>query len=166
MKALTEQQVLRKLGIQDFRHLSKKKIMKFFSMIPNMDPEVAKAALAQFPAYANSVNELVKDYKEIVLKMIESDKEDSLSYHTICNEILKNIEDELHKDNLTFEEKDHLINKMLDLQENIRKYHKDRRDHAFKIIGTAGIFIGGIIVAITSAIGGASSTELPDDLDC
>ena len=47
-KVLSESQVLEKLDIPDFRHLSKDKIMTFFSMLPSMDPEVAKKAIEQF----------------------------------------------------------------------------------------------------------------------
>lgn len=44
-KQLTEAQVLEKLNIPDFRHLSKDNVMSFASMIQDMDPEVAKKAL-------------------------------------------------------------------------------------------------------------------------
>lgn len=44
-RSLTEKQVLRKLGISDFRHMTKDKVVRFVSMLPYMDPEVAKKAL-------------------------------------------------------------------------------------------------------------------------
>ena len=44
-RILTEQNVLNKLGISDFRHMAKDKIVKFASMLPYMDPEVAEKAL-------------------------------------------------------------------------------------------------------------------------
>ena len=50
-RPMNEQKVLNKLGIEDFRHLSKEKVVEFISMIPNMEPEVAKAAIAQFPEF-------------------------------------------------------------------------------------------------------------------
>ena len=71
-KNLTEQQVLKKLDIPDFRHLSKDKVMKFASMLPNMDPEVAKKALEQFPEFAKTSKEMLVDYKEILEKGIAS----------------------------------------------------------------------------------------------
>ena len=43
-RTLTENQVLKKLNIPDFRHLSKDNIMSFVSMIDKMNPEVAKKA--------------------------------------------------------------------------------------------------------------------------
>ena len=50
-RTISEQQVLQRLGIQDFRHMTKDKIMRFATMLPYMDPEVAKKALEQFPAF-------------------------------------------------------------------------------------------------------------------
>ena len=44
----TEIQVLKKLDIPDFRHLTKDKVIAFATMIPGMEPEVAKKALEQF----------------------------------------------------------------------------------------------------------------------
>ncbi|WP_156951394.1 hypothetical protein [Lacrimispora aerotolerans] len=44
-ETITEQKVLNKLDIPDFRHMTKDKVMGFASMLPDMDPEVAKKAL-------------------------------------------------------------------------------------------------------------------------
>ena len=40
-RPLTEQQVLKKLKIEDFRHLTKDKVIAMASMLDKMDPEVA-----------------------------------------------------------------------------------------------------------------------------
>ena len=44
-RSLTEQKVLKKLGIDDFRHLTKDKVITMASMLDRMDPEVAKKAI-------------------------------------------------------------------------------------------------------------------------
>lgn len=84
---LTERQVLDQLGIPDFRHLSKDKIMTFFSMLPNMNPDVAQKAIEQFPVYADVVKEVVGDFMEIVNtvltkmpKIIKHIMKDAISY--------------------------------------------------------------------------------------
>jgi hypothetical protein len=38
-------QVLKKLDIPDFRHLTKDKVIEFATMVPRMNPEVAKKAV-------------------------------------------------------------------------------------------------------------------------
>lgn len=77
---LTEKQVLKKLNIPDFRHLSKDKIMTFFSMLPNMDSEVAKKAIEQFPTYASTVKEIVSEYKGFLEKAFADNAESVQSY--------------------------------------------------------------------------------------
>ena len=47
-RTLTEANVLKKLDIEDFRHLTKDKVITMASMLDRMDPEVAKKALEQF----------------------------------------------------------------------------------------------------------------------
>ena len=88
---LTEKQVLKKLNIPDFRHLSKDKIMTFFSMLPNMDPEVAKKAIEQFPTYAGTVKEIVSEYKGLLEKALSDNAESIQSYYAICNSILNTL---------------------------------------------------------------------------
>lgn len=56
-RTLSEKKVLKKLGIPDFRHMTKDKVVEFASMLSRMDPEVAKKALEQFPEYAKNVLE-------------------------------------------------------------------------------------------------------------
>ena len=56
-RTLSEQKVLKQLKIDNFRQLSKDTIMKFASSINQMDPEVAKKALEQFPEFATVVKE-------------------------------------------------------------------------------------------------------------
>lgn len=41
-RTLTEKKVLKKLGIDDFRHLTKEKVITMATMLDKMDPEVAK----------------------------------------------------------------------------------------------------------------------------
>lgn len=59
---LSEKKVLKKLGIPDFRHMTKDKVMSFATMLPYMDPEVAKKGARAVPIiqgfsgrYGNSV---------------------------------------------------------------------------------------------------------------
>jgi hypothetical protein len=55
---MSEEKVLKKLDIVDFRHLTKDKVIKMASMLDKMDPEVAKKALEQFPEFANTTKEM------------------------------------------------------------------------------------------------------------
>ena len=52
-RTLTETQVLNKIGKPDFRHITKEDVVSLVSMLPQMDVEVAKKVIEQFPEYAN-----------------------------------------------------------------------------------------------------------------
>ena len=47
----TEEQVKAAIGISDWRHLSKDKLMNFVSVLPNVDSEVAIRIIEQFPEF-------------------------------------------------------------------------------------------------------------------
>ena len=78
-KLLNEKQVLKKLEIDDFRHITKDKIIKMASILDGMEPEVAKKALEQFPEFSNTAKEILFNYKEILDKAIISNDESILS---------------------------------------------------------------------------------------
>ena len=82
---LTEKQVLKKLDIPDFRHLTKGKVIDLASMLDRMDPEVAKKALEQFPEFAKAAKEILAEYKDTLDKGIASNNESVKAYYDVCN---------------------------------------------------------------------------------
>lgn len=88
-RPLTEQKVLRKLNIEDFRHLTKDKIITMASMLDKMDPKVAKKALEQFPEFSNTAKEMLGAYKDTLDKGLESNRESVQSYYDSCKSIIE-----------------------------------------------------------------------------
>ena len=70
-RTLTEQKVLKELGIDDFRHLTKGKVITMASMLDKMDPEVAKKAIEQFPEFAHTMKDIFHDYKQTWTKHLK-----------------------------------------------------------------------------------------------
>ncbi|WP_294476535.1 hypothetical protein [uncultured Ruminococcus sp.] len=136
---LTEKQVLKKLNIPDFRHLSKDKIMTFFSMLPNMDPEVAKKAIEQFPTYAGTVKEIVSEYKGFLEKALSDNAESVQSYYAICNSILNTLSNMLEQDDLSFDEKKYIIDQMLVVESRVRQKDTENKKHQLKIVGWVSV---------------------------
>ena len=94
-RTLTEQKVLKKLGIPDFRHMTKDKVMKFASMLHKMDREVAIKALEQFPEFANATTEIVAYFKEIVAKGFEENSASQNAFYSMCESINETLKQEL-----------------------------------------------------------------------
>ena len=114
-KMLCEQKVLKKLGIDDFRHLPKDKVVTLALMLDEMEPEVAKKALEQFPDFSNTMREVFGAYRAVLEKSLEVDKESVFSYYATCDAIITSCQKELEKDALTFEQRQQILACMIEV---------------------------------------------------
>ena len=112
-RQLSEKQVLEMLGIPDFRHLSKDRIMSFTSALPQMEPQVAIAALQQVPHFADTSLEIMRIYKETVSQTLAEDQENVQSFNASCDMVLGLLETLSQNDDLSFEQKNELIDRMM-----------------------------------------------------
>ena len=162
-KPLTEQKVLKKLGIEDFRHLTKDKVITMASMLDKMSPEVAKKAIEQFPNFFNTMKEILHDYKESLDKAQETNADSVKSFYDSCDMIISSLQKELEKNDLNFEEKKFIIDKMMEV--NRMKGEKDSENKKF--IATMALFgmAATAIVAgvLSSALGGNTKIEMQDN---
>lgn len=58
-RRIDEKDLLKMLGIPSFRYMSKEKLASFVSALPDVDPDVAKKALEQFPDLSAAITEIV-----------------------------------------------------------------------------------------------------------
>lgn len=158
----TEKQVLKKLDIPDFRHLSKDKIMTFFSMLPNMDPEVAKKAIEQFPTYASTVKEIVSEYKGFLNNTLADNAESVHSYYAICNSILDELSKMLEQEDLTFEKRKYIIEQMLEVESHVRQKDTENKKHILKIVGWTSVVIITFIGSLAAVLGANSGMSIPN----
>lgn len=162
-KSLTEQKVLKKLGIEDFRHLTKDKVITMASMLDKMDPEVAKKALEQFPEFAATTKEMLMEYKETLDKGLETNQESVQAYYDSCNAIIASLQKQLEDENLIFEERKYIIDRMLEVSKMMGE--KDSENKKFiatlAVIGAAAACIATAVLA--SAIGGNTQIETNDN---
>lgn len=127
--ALTEQKVLKKLGIPDFRHMTKEKIVGFVSMLPRMDPEVAKKALEQFPEFAKTALAITEGLKAEVETLVASNDENNHEFNEVCLTILNSLQVELAREGLSEEARTGIIDKMLQVARLMSE--KDTENKAF-----------------------------------
>ena len=164
-KTLTENQVLKKLNIPDFRHLSKDNIMSFVSMIDKMDPEVAKKALEQFPDFAKVSIDGLNNLKDTITKAMNDDKENANRFFDMCDSVIDAIKLAMSDGEVTFEEKKYCIDKMQEIVKMASE--KDSEGKKFKWSLVANFALSAIIVvaATVVALGGAANLELPSTKD-
>lgn len=155
-RTLTEKKVLKKLGIPDFRHMTKDKVISFATMLPKMDPEVAKKALEQFPEFAKTSLEIVGYYKEVVEQGIKENSASVQSFYATCDSIIDTLKEQLQNETLSFEEKCIIIDKMIELTQ--MKFDKDAENKAFILKVLAGAAAGtAVVVLALAAVLGAQS---------
>ncbi|MBO6240531.1 MAG: hypothetical protein J6O61_06765 [Butyrivibrio sp.] len=162
---MTEKKVLRKLGISDFKHMTKDKVIKFATMLPYMDPEVAKKALEQFPAFKDLATELVTQYKNAVDKAYESNNKSQDAFFAACNRIIDSLHKELEDDNIDSEERSRIEDKMIDVAAMIGEKDSENKNFIMKIIGAGALvvaLVGGTAAAILGANSNASSSDDDD----
>lgn len=139
-RSLTEAKVLRKLDIPDFRHLTKDKVVSFVSMLPQMDPDVAKHALEQFPAFAETSLAIVGCLKDSLGTVVSSNAESMAEFNARCQEALSTLEEELKREDLTDEGRKLVVDGIMGVIGAIAQ--KDSENKEF----LSGLFNGVLVV--------------------
>jgi hypothetical protein len=158
-RSLTETQVLKKLNIEDFRHLTKDKVISMATMLDKMDPEVAKKALEQFPEFASTMRQILSEYKKSLDEGLKQNAEGVKSYYDTCDAIITSCQRELDKEDLSFEERSFILEQMVLVAK--MKGEKNTEDKKFivmmSVIGLAAV--GLTAGAFVTALGGSFKVD-------
>lgn len=144
-RTLTEQKVLKKLAIPDFRHMTKEKVVDFAQMVYRMDPEVAKAAIAQFPEYVKLTSGMVMAYEGIIEKMMDAGKADMAAFCDTCNSIIASLQEQLRQEKLSDEEREKLNDKMIQVANMIGDKMSENKIFWLRALGTVTVTVLGLI---------------------
>jgi len=158
---LTEREVLRQMNIPDFRHITKDKVMTFASLLQKMEPEVAKKALEQFPAFAKMALEVMKEYKGVMDKTLDENSASSKQCYDIYNEVVSALKRCLTEDDLPFEEKKYYIEKMVEIARMADKKDSENKSFNWNLIAAGSFVVLAVIELGASALGGKFSINLP-----
>ena len=150
---ISEKRTLKKLGIDDFRHLTKANVVQLASMVDKMEPEVAKKALEQFPEFSGTVKTILLDYKELLNRAIDSDNESLRSTYETYNSIIIALQTELDKDTLSFDERKYIIEQMKDIANAVDKKDSANKKWLTKMAMIAGATVVGVAAVLGSVLG-------------
>lgn len=92
---LTQQEVLNKLGITDFRHMTRDKVVEFASMLPHMDRTVAIKALEQFPNFCELATGVVSALYSMNSSFLEVNDASIKQVYDACNKTLDALAEQL-----------------------------------------------------------------------
>lgn len=161
----TERQVLKKLDIPDFRHLTKEKVIAFATMIPRMDPEVAKKALEQFPNFASTSLDILTEYRGIIEEAMADDKESMLACYEMYGRVMDSLEKLLDNDDLSFDEQTYILGQMREVADAVAEKDTEKANNRLKMLGIVGGVAAAIVAALASALGGNLGIKETDDDD-
>lgn len=138
-KLLTESEVLNKLNISSFKHISKEKIHQFSSMIPDIEPEVTKSILLQFPNFTKDSIEMVSYFKTSMGTKMDQKKVDTKQFYDSCDAVLYSLNELLKKDKLSTKQQESIASSISIIL--AMKNEKDKNDKKFinGLIGALGI---------------------------
>lgn len=168
-RTLTEKKVLKKLGITDFRHMTKDKVVSFVSMLPRMDPEVAKAALAQFPEFKDLAKDIVNELKRSFDTIIAENEKSQDAFYKACDRILTMLESELKVDNLTSEDRDRIEDKMIEVAQMMSEKDSENKQwigELFTKLGFGCLFVlagVGAAIGINAQVNGNALDDIDED---
>lgn len=162
----TEEKVLKKLDIPDFRYITKDKVMALATMIPKMDSEVAKKAIEQFPNFSSTSLQIMKEYKDILEQAIQENKEGTQILYDMYNHVMNCYEKVLVEDNPTFDEKMCILDRMKEIADEMHKIENEKENVRLKIVGIASGVITTIVAVLGAAIGvNMASKQNNDDTE-
>lgn len=158
---LTEQQVLNQLNIPDFRHITKEQVMTFASMLQDMEPEVAKKALEQFPEFVKMTLEVMREYKSVLEKSLDDNSASSQQCYDIYNKVIDALQSCLDKDDLSFEERRYYLDSMKEIAKMAERKDSENKKFNWAIIlaGTVAVTVAASISA--NLLGSNSNFKLP-----
>lgn len=161
-RGLTEQIVLKKLGIEDFRHLTKDKVITMASLLDKMDPEVAKKALEQFPEFSKTAKEVLAEYKDILDKGLENNKESVQSYYSTCNAIIVSLQKQLENESMSFDERKYIIDKMIEVSKMMGEKDTENKRFIAACVAIGAVATGIVTAILASTLGGSTNIENSD----
>lgn len=162
-RTLTEANVLKKLDIEDFRHLTKDKVITMASMLDRMDPEVAKKALEQFPEFAKTTKEMLIEYKDTLDKGLQNNKDSVQAYYDACQSIIDSLQKQLENNDLSFEQRKEIIDQMLEITKMMGIKDTENKKFIVRMAMWGAAAIGVTVMALASALGGNSEISSNDD---
>ncbi len=142
-KLTTESQVMSALGITDWRHLSKGKLMDFLSLLPNVDNEVAIKIIEQFPEFSKTSIKMLDIMRDLCNRALEDDKESSFKSIEAYEQVLDELGKLLDRDDLSTEDRKYFADKMIEIADKIGLKDTENKQFKSRLLNT----VGGVIIA-------------------
>lgn len=161
-RQISEKDLLEMFGIPSFRHMTKDKLASFVSALPDVDPEVAKRALEQFPDLSAAMIEIVGRYRGVISECLAGSDADTRLILETCASIVGSVQRDLENEELDFEQRQSLIDRSMELVWMMREIDADEKRLRVRVFYAASITFGIVAGALFSVLGGKVDISLPN----
>ncbi|MGW6616987.1 hypothetical protein ACWGA0_26515 [Streptomyces erythrochromogenes] len=160
MGDVNEAAVKRKLGIPNWRNLSKDKVLKFAAAMPEMATEVRLKLIEQFPAFKDLAKADVDAVTEAHKSTLAANENSQNHFYQASQDQRDALLADLERDDLSWAQREALYDR---LDRNVRQVsEKDSESKQFlgagmKVVAAAGVAAVGLgVVFVGGRIAGAS----------
>ena len=158
-RTISEEKLLKKLDIPDFRHMTKDKMLVFASSVQKMDKEVAKAIISQFPNFKELASDSMKDGLLIIKELINSDNEEQIKLYDRLSSEQEIYFEILKKNDLTFDQQLIVFDKLESIRKTIIELNRDSKMFKLKMGTITVLGIGTVLLTAATLLGGNFETN-------
>lgn len=150
---MTKEEVLKKIGARDFRSITSDQIIEFVSCMPEMDKDVARACIAQFPIFKDQATDMIMCMTGLCEEMMDKSSKTRNKAIESYQVVLVELQKMLNKKFLSKKRKDEIIDKMIYVSEKIAE-EAEKQDRSFKdLIHGVGAAVGGVLALGATILG-------------
>lgn len=131
------------LNVQDFRSVTKEKLIEFVSVIPNMDKDVAIKIIEQFPAFSEYAQVMVKQFTSISDRIMASNEKSYQSVMDAYGKTLQVLDLLAAQDDLSIEDRRWFIEKSVEILDRMAEFDRANKDFLSTVLKCGAYVLGG-----------------------
>ncbi len=158
-KYATKQDVLNKFGITKMSQLTTEMAVELFSMVPEMDVELAKEVIAQVPNFSEKARNMLLDYENQVGKIVEVNKDIDKQFINACLSVIDALKPLTLDENLPIESKMLIVDKICDIEQDMKEIVTNQQSFNADVIKYLTIGLGAAIMTIGAILGVKTSIK-------
>jgi hypothetical protein len=162
MKYTSEDGVKQALGINSWRNLSRENVVRFASMMPDMDKELAVKIIEQFPAFTKFGLDALRSMERVQETALNFNERSQKRVHDAYQDVRDAIKGELDKD-LTPEERRNLIDTMMESAAKESEKDSENKRLIGDVVKTAAVVTVGVLLAAVVILGASVSSDQSEE---
>jgi hypothetical protein len=157
-----EDELKNALQISSWKNLSKDKLVAFVSMMPDMDRELARKIIEQFPEFRRfaegALDVLAKRYDSA----LDHNRQSQDTFYQGTRELRSILAGELDKDYLTRDEREFIIEKLMELSRMDAQKDSENKRFLDSMFGKVTVAAGVVVAAGAVILGGKVAIQRGD----